>query len=308
MESGRQVYEMADVNLLPVALEIVETLSMNAPRHTMKVETMLDHFIVRGDENKLRQVLMNLMSNAIKYSPVGGDVIVRLRETDNEMIVDVSDQGLGIPRDALDKLFTKFYRIDNSDRREIGGTGLGLAICKEIMKAHEGTITVDSLLGEGSVFSMHFPRNKAQSSKTKGQLGTENKPQLIIVEDDDSLAMLFKEELRESGFQVQLVNDGELAVRTIQQSLPDAVVVDIMLRDSISGWEVIEQLKRDERTASIPIFISSALDEKERGLELGASDYRPSLTNRATVEFDFAHVAPKGKERSDHGSIRFGAG
>jgi len=273
MESGRQVYEMADVDMVAIANELTEQLSMNAPRHQLKVETMLDYALVRGDENKLRQVLMNLMSNAIKYSPIGGDVTVRVCEIGEEMIIEVSDQGLGIPREAIDKLFTKFYRVDNSDRREIGGTGLGLAICKEIVKAHNGRISVESALGEGSTFSLHFPRNKQTATVPSPVEPSVNKPTLLIVEDDNSLALLLKDELKESGFLVTHVHDGETALKMIMDNPPDAVVLDIMLENSISGWDVIEQLKKNALTAGIPIFISSALDEKERGLALGADDY-----------------------------------
>lgn len=273
MESGRQVYEMADVDMVAIAVELTEQLSLNAPRHQLKVETMLDYALVRGDENKLRQVLMNLVSNAVKYSPIGGDVTVRVREVSDEMIIEVSDQGLGIPKEAIDKLFTKFYRVDNSDRREIGGTGLGLAICKEIVKAHNGRISVDSVLGEGSTFSLHFPRNKQAATVTKPTEPSHNKPTLLIVEDDNSLALLLKDELKESGFLVTHVHDGETALKLIVDNPPDAVVLDIMLENSISGWEVIEQLKKNQLTEGIPIFISSALDEKERGLALGAADY-----------------------------------
>lgn len=103
------------------------------------------------------QVLSNLLSNAIKFSPNGGEIRVDLAAEDGKVKVSVTDHGLGIPDDAKDKLFTKFYRIDNDDRRKIGGTGLGLAICKEIVRAHSGEIGVESVYGEGSTFFFSIP-------------------------------------------------------------------------------------------------------------------------------------------------------
>ncbi|MGZ4162754.1 MAG: ATP-binding protein [Tumebacillaceae bacterium] len=287
MEAGKQVYEMSTIDLIPVAIEVLEGFYMHSNKHQIRVETQMEHAYYYGDESKLRQVFMNMIGNAMKYSPNGGDVLLRFGQAEDELTVDIVDHGLGIPKDAIGHLFSKFYRIDNSDRRKIGGTGLGLAICKEIMKAHNGTITVESVLGEGSTFTLHFPINVQMSANgepmgmaevavSTDEIVTEMKeerPRLLIVEDDNSLAMLLKEELKESGFLVAHLMDGEAAVRVIREQLPDAIVLDIMLKDSISGWDVIEAMKKDERTSSIPIFISSALDEKERGLSLGASEY-----------------------------------
>jgi signal transduction histidine kinase/ActR/RegA family two-component response regulator/CHASE3 domain sensor protein len=274
MESGKQTYEFRGVDLLPMVHELVETFAINSPKHPLRIETELRQAVVRGDETKLRQVLLNIVGNAIKYSPDGGEVTVSLLDHGGQLEVSVSDQGLGIPKEALGKLFTKFYRIDNSDRRKIGGTGLGLAICKEIMKAHEGAILVDSVLGEGSTFRMYFPRNQiVLEGYEGGPLEAEDRLRLMIVEDDDSLALLLRDELKEMGFSVMHVRNGEEAVEEITKELPDAIVLDILLADGFNGWQVLDALKANECTAKIPIFISSALDEKERGLSLGANEY-----------------------------------
>ncbi|KEO81410.1 hypothetical protein EL26_20980 [Tumebacillus flagellatus] len=275
MEAGRQSYEMGDLDLLPLVQEVVETFAVSSPKHELNVEVRALSTRVRGDADKLKQVLMNLIGNAVKYSPEGGVVTVALRTEPKALVVDITDQGLGIPKDALSKLFSKFYRIDNSDRRKIGGTGLGLAICKEIVKAHEGEIKVQSELGVGSTFSMYLPREAAEEAAPAKleAAASSQQPRLFIVEDDDSLALLLQEELRDNGFSVTHLRDGEEAVRQIGEHLPDAVVLDIMLKDSISGWDVIDRLKAGDATANIPIFIASALDERELGLAKGATDY-----------------------------------
>lgn len=275
MEAGRQSYDFAKVDLVPLAKELVETMALHAPQHRLELDAVIDPAPVRGDEAKLRQVLLNLIGNAMKYSPNGGEVRVTIREAGEELAVSVADQGLGIPKESLGHLFTKFYRVDNSDRRKIGGTGLGLAICKEIVKAHDGRIEVESQLGEGSVFTLYFPRNQAvRGNEVRLSDGNgQEMPRLMIVEDDDSLALLLQEELQESGFAAEHVREGESALQRITEQLPDAIVLDIRLADTLSGWDVLERLKADERTASIPIFISSALEERERGMSLGANDY-----------------------------------
>lgn len=111
---------------------------------------------VQGDEDRLKQVFHNLLSNAIKYSPEASKVELHLATEGGVVFVTVRDYGLGIPQDAMDMLFTRFYRVDNSDRRKIGGTGLGLSIVKEIVEAHQGKVSVESTLGEGSTFTVRL--------------------------------------------------------------------------------------------------------------------------------------------------------
>jgi CheY-like chemotaxis protein len=185
------------------------------------------------------------------------------------------DEGLGIPAEAIPNLFAKFYRIDNSDRRKIGGTGLGLAIVKEIMKAHGGDVQVKSELGAGSTFTVSFPLALEQNadSKEEPEEGGKSQAHIVLVEDDLSLASLFKEELKDNGFFVTHYTDGERAIEGIFIKLPDAVVVDIMLENSIDGWSIIKKLKANPTTENIPIFISTATDEKEKGHNFGAAGY-----------------------------------
>lgn len=293
MESGRQAYEMSDLELLPIVQEVVESFALNSPKHILRVQSTVPSTVVRGDVDKLKQVFVNLIGNAVKYSPDGGEVDIEMRYDPKSLVIEIKDQGLGIPKDAIDKLFSKFYRIDNSDRRKIGGTGLGLAICKEIVKAHDGEITVLSEQGVGSTFTVYLPREErvVESLQTIAEVAvsTTDQPRLFIVEDDDSLALLLQEELKDNGFQVTHLRDGEEAVKLIAECLPDAVVLDIMLKDSISGWDVIDRLKGAEATMRIPIFIATALDEKELGLSKGATDflikpYQPSKLSNVILQ------------------------
>ncbi|MFE1245340.1 ATP-binding protein [Fictibacillus sp. NPDC058756] len=273
MESGNQEFDKKYHSILPIIEDVIDVQKINSHKHAFEVELKTENLSVFGDKDKLSQVFVNLMSNAVKYSPEGGKVQVILKSNENHLIIHVKDEGLGIPKAALQNLFTKFYRVDNSDRRKIGGTGLGLAIVKEIVKAHNGHISVDSILGEGSTFTIKFPLIEdvyvnASAAEAKGK-----KADILIIEDDRHLAALLTDELMENGFQIAQFNLGEQAVKVVEEIQPKAIVLDILLEGEMDGWQVLQNLKENPATADIPILISSALDDKQRGMNLGASGY-----------------------------------
>ncbi|KIQ94247.1 Aerobic respiration control sensor protein ArcB [Anoxybacillus thermarum] len=276
MESGKQTYDKKYEDLVSIIENVIETQKVNTTIHQFRLQKETDKTTVLGDRDKLAQVFTNLISNAIKYSPDGGNITVRIYERGNRLCVDVQDEGLGIPEEALPHLFTKFYRVDNSDRRRIGGTGLGLAIVKEIVKAHEGEVAVTSELKKGSTFTISFPLVvMARSREDERDIDDKQAhAHVIIVEDDENLAALLEAELKDSGFRVKLVKEGKEAIELIQKEKPDAVVLDIMLEEhDVSGWDVLKELKQNEELAHIPIIISSALEEREKGMALGANSY-----------------------------------
>ena len=180
----------------------------------------------------------------------------------------------------MEHVFTKFYRVDNSDRRKIGGTGLGLSIVNEIMKAHEGSVSVTSELKKGSTFTLRFPLvfskyTKSEKTYQPVPMGTvTNGVNVIVIEDDRNLASLLQTELEDNGFQVLQYTNGEDAMSAIEQHKPDTIVLDIMLDEtSMNGWEILEKVKDNPDLKDIPIIISSALEEKEKGFSLGATEY-----------------------------------
>lgn len=274
MESGKQTYEKKYIDLLPALKKTIEHQEINAA-HTITFTVDMDEAVIMGDRVKVEQVFTNLLNNSIKYSPDGGEIHVKVSSTDGRIKVAVIDHGLGIPKDALPNLFQKFYRVDNSDRRRIGGTGLGLSIVEEIVKAHGGSIAVESVYGEGSMFTIEFPKVVVS---TTGKPVTDDDHTLsysiMVIEDDLSLAELLNHELQDSGFQVTHVKSGTTAWEMIQQVPPDAIVLDIMLEEGdMDGWALMQKLKENPQLKDLPIFISTALDEKERGFSLGAKDY-----------------------------------
>jgi PAS domain S-box-containing protein len=279
MEAGKQTYEKKYVDVAPILEEIIETYQLNNPAHEIHLERGTDQTMVYGDKDKLAQVFNNILSNAIKYSPNGGNIFVNVFIDGSHLKIAIKDEGLGIPADALDKLFTKFYRVDNTDRRKIGGTGLGLAIVKEIVKAHDGDITVDSAPGDGSVFTIIFPLvvgitkdvHELNPQDSSNEVGKVN---VIVVEDDISHANLLQTELQESNFHVKVFSNAESALAAVKVEHPDVIVLDIMLgENTMTGWDFIKHVKTIDELKRIPIFISSALDDKEKGMALGANEY-----------------------------------
>lgn len=275
MESGKQTYEKKYVDLYPIIETTIEHQKVNTTLHHFAFESGVHQSIILGDKSKLEQVFTNLLSNSIKYSPNGGNVTVRINENPESVFIEIEDEGLGIPNDAIPHLFQKFYRVDNSDHRRIGGTGLGLAIVEEIVKASGGKITVESEYGKGSVFKLEFPRviTRELTKQTEG-ISSDLNYNIIVIEDDLSLAELLKLELLDSGFHVSYFSSGSQALEQMKTAAPDAIVLDILLEeDEMDGWSVMKELKGNERFKHIPIFVSTALDEKEQGFSLGAQEY-----------------------------------
>ncbi|MBP1995505.1 ATP-binding protein [Paenibacillus eucommiae] len=158
MESGRQDYHFAPTDVTVLVHEAIEQWQRKP--HYIELSIPPEDMIVRGDNQKLQQVLHNLISNAVKYSPDAEKIHIGMKQTHDEVQIDVTDYGLGIPEKDISQLFTKFFRVEHSDRMQIRGTGLGLSICKEIVQAHGGILTVKSELGQGSTFTIHLKKLK----------------------------------------------------------------------------------------------------------------------------------------------------
>ncbi|GLI04996.1 hypothetical protein YDYSG_10260 [Paenibacillus tyrfis] len=252
MESGKQIYHFAPVELGGLLQEVVEQwrgkqshdLSLHLPQHEVWV---------RGDADRLKQVAHNLLSNAIKYSPQADRVDLTLRQDGQAVQFLVQDYGLGIPEEAKDKLFSKFYRVDNSDRRQIGGTGLGLSIVREIVEGHEGTIAFESEMGAGSTFSVTLQAYRVGVADNS----------IMILEDDDNLAKLIQVALAKlhiPTMHVRSAEEGILALHRIEEGGPRLCIVDIHLEGTKNGWDFIGELYRHPKFYRTPVIVSTALE------------------------------------------------
>ena len=160
LETEQDELDFQKFNIVELVHEIFDLMEMKASEMNinLKLQNESQGVTVVADRNKIQQVLMNLVSNSIKYGKDGGDVIIRFFDMYNNMLIEVSDNGIGIAQESLDRLFERFYRVDKNRSREIGGTGLGLAIVKHILEGHNQTINVRSTKGKGSTFSFILPK------------------------------------------------------------------------------------------------------------------------------------------------------
>jgi PAS domain S-box-containing protein len=157
IESGKQTYHFETLMLTSLLRDALEVFRADESQHSLRLEALNNLSPVRADADRLHQVLANLVSNAIKFSPKGGIVTIRARQAADQIVVEVADQGVGIPPDVIPQLFQKFYRVDNTETRSIGGTGLGLALVKDIITAHGGHVWVESQPNVGSSFFFSLP-------------------------------------------------------------------------------------------------------------------------------------------------------
>ena len=269
MESGNQEYTMQEVDIVDIAQQTIQNFPAQN-HHSIALQVNGEHTICMGDPDRLVQVFTNLLSNAIKFSPDGGDVRVTLAQQGNHLKVTVQDQGIGIPADELKHMFEKFYRFDNTYRRKIGGTGLGLAICRKIIEKHGGEITVESEENVGTAVSFTIPLKPSPARLPERS----DLPAIVVVEDDPSIALLLEEELKAHEYEVFHFHDVVSSFAYAKKHQPDCMVIDLMLQEELTGWDLIGMLKGDVETRQIPIIISSALErEEELTRKFGISHY-----------------------------------
>ncbi|MFQ3544898.1 ATP-binding protein [Halobacillus rhizosphaerae] len=270
MEAGREPFKQEVFELDEVMKGLMEGFEISHPGHELIYSNDSFTSSVHADREKMIQLFTNLISNALKFSPDGGEVVVAVNNDKKNVYVYISDEGIGIPESEISKLFTKFHRIDNSSQRKIGGTGLGLAISKEIAEVHHGKITVLSEQGSGSVFTVTLPLHENISSQ---QCEIENVPHVVLVEDDLNLSRLLKDELRDAGLKVSHYNEGRSVLDALPTLHADAFIIDLTLADHVSGWEVIAGIKTCSHLQHLPIFISSALNQSNTEEELKVEGY-----------------------------------
>jgi signal transduction histidine kinase/DNA-binding response OmpR family regulator/CHASE3 domain sensor protein len=264
MEAGKQVYQPVPCSIG----ELVGTVSEQWEEkqgHSIRLDTPPEPLMASADVDRIKQVLHNLISNAIKYSPQAEYVDISC-SLDGEFVrIDVKDYGLGIPDDAKEKLFSKFFRVDNTDRRQIGGTGLGLAIVKEIVEAHEGRLSFDSQLGQGSTFTVWLPVYTPQDLSGK----------VVIVEDDANLAKMLAVSFEKLQIPTVCLSSAEDAVYSMNHSpaCPVICIVDIQLKGVKSGWDFISELLKHPLHNGTPVIVTTVLEQPNHFYETNKERY-----------------------------------
>jgi PAS domain S-box-containing protein len=232
------------------------------------------------DALKLRQILLNLLTNAAKFTD-NGEILVDARREGDQVVFTVEDTGAGIPDDQVAYIFEKFRQVDGSATRKVGGTGLGLAIVRELCKVLGGTVDVKSTVGRGSVFTVRLPilDERGDVHAVRRPTPSADVPAarpsgatVLVVDDDPVVQQLLKVELEREGMRVLIAADGIEAMTMARHYRPSAIVLDIHL-PKLDGWTVLADLKADPALASIPVVIVSIEEQRARGISLGAVEY-----------------------------------
>src|SRR5207245_10094015 len=220
---------------------------------------------VVADAGKLKQMLLNLVSNAIKFTPEGGTVTLGGRRTSDSVDISVTDTGIGIAEADQKNIFREFHQVDQGPGRKHEGTGLGLALTKRFALLHGGDVRVSSRPDKGSVFTLVLPLEKdvARPAEPRPLEAVNGRhaagPLVLVVEDDPAAAELLTRQLVSAGYRTELARTGNQGLARARELQPAAITLDIILPD-IDGWEVITRLKSDQATSTIPIVIVSVVD------------------------------------------------
>jgi signal transduction histidine kinase/CheY-like chemotaxis protein len=230
----------------------------------------------RLDQTKVRQILLNLLSNAAKFTKQGRIMLTARRSTrgdDDCLEFEVSDTGIGMTAEQMAKLYSAFSQADASTTRNYGGTGLGLAITKHFCLMLGGDVLVRSELGEGSTFVVTLPAVYPVADETRpperaeGTAGT-----VLVIDDERTTHNLLERELGARGYRVVHAAGGREGLRLAREMRPDAITLDIIMPE-LDGWAVLRELKADTDLRSIPVVLVTILGDREMGYALGAADY-----------------------------------
>lgn len=261
IESGRVKMEKQFYNVAEIMAQAVNIMQAIADKAKINLDVEYLHIQVWVDADKIVQTLTNLLSNAIKFSDPGSTVYLRAKTTEEQQICfQVEDTGRGIPSDKIDSIFERFQQVDSSDSRKQEGTGLGLAICRSIVQQHNGKIWVESQLGEGSIFYFTLPivpnnPDSPLSVAIAAKTDIES-PFILVCDDDPDVLNEIKNLLESQKYRVVTVTNGEEAIAFALTHNPDVILLDLIM-PGMSGWEVMAELKQNEKTSTIPIVICS---------------------------------------------------
>ncbi len=308
LESSQMQLHPTRDNIIGYIDYIVESFYSLAASKNIKLqfEAAVNELEMDYDPAKFLQILSNLLSNALKFTPSGGEVIVRAEIDQNTsdkplFLMEVQDNGIGIPLEKQAYIFNHFYQVDNSSTRQGEGTGIGLALVKELIDLAGGNITVNSRPEQGTKFSVQLPisrkaekaashyeevvpkleqvpvvlsEKKADAPLLKEQEETENLPLLLIVEDNKDVVTYLRACLEEQ-YRIRVAENGQVGIQLATELIPDIIISDVMMPLK-NGFEVCQALKSDEKTSHIPIILLTAkntLDSRMAGLERGADAY-----------------------------------
>ena len=304
IEAGKLELDLESVSILPLIDNVIETARPLAERNKniLAVECPSDLPPIEADAMRLRQIILNLLSNACKFTEAGNiklQVTTALHEGRQFVEIAVIDTGIGMTAEQMSRLFEEFTQADSSTARQHGGTGLGLAITRRLCQMMGGDVTAASEPGKGSTFTVRLPfaacRTADEPATPRGEVAMRN---CILVIDDDATARdLIADYLRQAGFTVITAAGGGEGLKRAKEYHPIAITLDVMMPD-IDGWTVLAALRGDPELADIPTVMATIVDERRHGMTLGAVGYLTKPIDREKlVDLIAKYRAPSGPTR-----------
>jgi CheY-like chemotaxis protein/nitrogen-specific signal transduction histidine kinase len=306
IEAGKMELYLESFDLGKMIDEVASTVRPMVEKNanTLQIHCSPYRGLMHADQVKVPQTLLNLLSNAVKLTLEGNITLEADRQSmdGREWIVfRVTDTGIGLTPEQIVKLFKDFTQADASTTRNFGGTGLGLVLTRRYCQMMGGEVTVSSVLGEGSVFTIKLPAGVCEaSSETAAEAvdtviasqhegggdATESLPShlscVLVIHDDPKQRDLIEHFLSQEGFSVRTAPKGEAGHRLARQLRPEVITLDVMM-PAMDGWNVLLAIKADPELRDIPVIMLSMVNEPERGFTLGAVDIVTKPVDRARL-------------------------
>ena len=279
IEAGQMELRLQTIAVAEVVTQVASTIEPLAAQK--KIELRIAEGSagdITADAGKLKQMLLNLVSNGVKFTPEGGMVSIEARRLEDTVELSVTDTGIGIAGGDQERVFHEFQQVDSGVARTQPGTGLGLTLTRRFARLHGGDVRVSSEPGKGSVFTITLPivaRGQDAAIEAPAAFAgapDSSRPLVLVVEDDPAAAELLTRQLERAGFGTDVARTGTDAIEKAMSRKPAAITLDILLPD-LDGWEVLTRLKREAATSDIPVVVVSVVDNPELGIALGALDY-----------------------------------
>jgi signal transduction histidine kinase/CheY-like chemotaxis protein len=315
IEAGKMEWNQENVSMSEVAERAIAATSALFDQKALKLIKNIDADLpdLIGDRDKLIQVIINLISNSVKFTDTGS-VTCSVSKQNDEVVVSISDTGIGIAPGDFDAVFEQFKQVGGdtlTDKPK--GTGLGLPICKEIVEHHGGRIWLESEVGKGSTFSFALPITKTNGvarpmhlddlvKQLKEQVAQSHiniigkASTILIVDDDDSIRSLLQQELGDAGYSIEEARNGKEALAAVRKQRPDLIILDIMMPE-MNGFDVAAVLKNDPQTMDIPIIVLSIVQDKTRGFRIGVDRYLTKPIDTGLLFSEIGSLLEQGKSK-----------
>jgi signal transduction histidine kinase/DNA-binding response OmpR family regulator/HAMP domain-containing protein len=284
IEAGKMDVFIEEIDIQALFKEVLSIVKPLADKNENVVEVVCpaDIGTFRSDQTKVKQCLLNLLSNANKFTSKGTLTLTAAREGNARVSFRVSDTGVGMTKEQLGRLFEAFSQADVSTSKRFGGTGLGLAITRHFCTMLSGDVTVESSPGKGSTFTIILPDQG--DAPAIGQVpvvtpAADGRATVLVVDDDATVRSLLAKTLEKEGYRVVLASNGVEALSLARQHRPQAITLDVLM-PQMDGWRALKELKADAALRDIPVIMVTVLNERGMAIPLGAADFMTKPVDR----------------------------